>query len=182
MNESLIARSTKHQTPVQGSASGETVQTAQAFLRPFEWQKWGERFADYPDIVKNAMDLQTVREKLNSGAYDAKNKSGGGGACVSAFLADLRLIFANALLYNKDLADGSNKWIRFYATTLDTLVEEEIGPVLHDRFPSGCVPPPLPPLASLDYPPKPELEIEEEEEEEEEEDGEEEEKQDKEYA
>lgn len=63
---------------------------ASPFLFPVDWKGLGLR--DYPSIVKQPMDLQTVGSKL--GTY----------ASIDEFVRDLRLISANCKLYN---AEGS---------------------------------------------------------------------------
>jgi hypothetical protein len=61
---------------------------AEPFLVPVDWQTL--RIPDYPTIVKEPMDLSTVEKKLKSGAYLSS----------SQFAADVRKIWANAILYN----------------------------------------------------------------------------------
>lgn len=61
---------------------------AEPFLKPVDWQAL--RLPDYPTIVKEPMDLGTVEKKLKSGAYSTS----------SQFAADVRKIWANAILYN----------------------------------------------------------------------------------
>ncbi|KAK1587915.1 hypothetical protein Q3G72_018228 [Acer saccharum] len=45
---------------------------------------------DYYDIIKNPMDLGTVKSKLNKNLYDSP----------ADFAADVRLTFKNAMTYN----------------------------------------------------------------------------------
>lgn len=48
------------------------------------------RLFDYPDIIKNPMDLSTVEKKLKARKYEA----------VDDFVSDINLIFSNCYLYN----------------------------------------------------------------------------------
>ena len=50
---------------------------------------------DYHEIVKNPIDLQTIRLRLERGKYRSKDD----------FYKDLELIISNSRLYNKDSAD-----------------------------------------------------------------------------
>lgn len=61
---------------------------AEAFLTPVAWEELN--LLDYPSIVKNPMDLSTVKEKLSTDAYDSFE------ACFS----DIQLIWDNCKLYN----------------------------------------------------------------------------------
>jgi hypothetical protein len=61
---------------------------AEAFLYPVDFEELG--LFDYPDVVKNPMDLQTVKQKLASNAYES----------VDACFADVQLIWDNCKLYN----------------------------------------------------------------------------------
>jgi hypothetical protein len=45
---------------------------------------------DYPTVIRNPMDLGTVKKKLADDAYPT----------IDAYLADVRLVWSNALLYN----------------------------------------------------------------------------------
>lgn len=45
---------------------------------------------DYPQVVKNPMDLSTVERKLNNVEYET----------VDDFVSDISLIFSNCYLYN----------------------------------------------------------------------------------
>ncbi|KAK9727433.1 hypothetical protein K7432_001872 [Basidiobolus ranarum] len=66
------------------------------FLEPVDPVKLN--VPDYPDIIRNPMDLKTMERKLNDCRYDI----------VDQFIADMRLIFDNCYLYNgKDSIVGS---------------------------------------------------------------------------
>ncbi len=62
--------------------------TAFAFNVPVDWKKY--RLNDYPKIVKTPMDLGTIKEKL--ACWDYEDSSG--------FIADVRLVWSNCILYN----------------------------------------------------------------------------------
>jgi hypothetical protein len=71
------------------------------FRQPVDWKGLG--LTDYPLIVKNPMDLGTVRKKLLNGKYKLAEE----------ILDDLQLIWDNCKLYN---APGS--WIYVVADKL----------------------------------------------------------------
>ena len=58
------------------------------FRVPVDWQAW--KLWDYPEIIKNPMDLGTIREKLKDQVY----------ITLSGFTADVQLVWDNARLYN----------------------------------------------------------------------------------
>jgi histone acetyltransferase len=58
---------------------------------PFRQPVRKEEVPDYYDIIKNPMDLLTVRQKIDSGKYNSKEE----------FEADVKLIFTNAKTYNQ---------------------------------------------------------------------------------
>lgn len=61
---------------------------SEPFLEPVDWEKMG--LLDYPQIVKNPMDLATCKEKLLSGRY----------ATYEEVFGDIQLIWDNCKLYN----------------------------------------------------------------------------------
>ena len=61
---------------------------SEMFREPVPWEALG--LVDYLSVVKTPMDLGTVKEKLSSGKYQNEDE------CV----ADIRLIWHNAMLYN----------------------------------------------------------------------------------
>jgi hypothetical protein len=63
-------------------------QKAEAFKKPVDPIRM--KIPDYPLVVKNPMDLQTVGEKLKLRVYKEP----------ADFAADMKLIFDNAMLYN----------------------------------------------------------------------------------
>eukprot|EP01125_Pyxidicula_operculata_P010617 TRINITY_DN3498_c0_g1_i2.p1 TRINITY_DN3498_c0_g1~~TRINITY_DN3498_c0_g1_i2.p1 ORF type:complete len:392 (+),score=65.29 TRINITY_DN3498_c0_g1_i2:75-1250(+) len=65
---------------------------------------------DYFDIIKNPMDLGTIKRRLNRGNYET----------VSDFGEDVRLVWSNALLYNPKHTD-----IHYMAKTLSVIFEEQ---------------------------------------------------------
>merc|ERR1719163_1190456 len=62
---------------------------AAAFLEPVDWKGLGLR--DYPQIIKNPMDLGTIETKLSRGLY----------ADAWEFAEDVRLVWTNAKTYNQ---------------------------------------------------------------------------------
>ncbi|KAJ1922238.1 hypothetical protein H4219_000100 [Mycoemilia scoparia] len=58
------------------------------FLQPVDWVAMN--IPDYPQIVKQPMDISTLKRKLDSGEYDNPG----------AFEADVRLMFNNCYAYN----------------------------------------------------------------------------------
>lgn len=61
-----------------------------AFREPVDWK--GLNLLDYPEVVKNPMDLGTIRKKLEANEY--RN--------VNEVAADIRLVWSNCMLYNRD--------------------------------------------------------------------------------
>eukprot|EP00571_Detonula_confervacea_P006186 CAMPEP_0172316206 /NCGR_PEP_ID=MMETSP1058-20130122/27507_1 /TAXON_ID=83371 /ORGANISM="Detonula confervacea, Strain CCMP 353" /LENGTH=1200 /DNA_ID=CAMNT_0013030463 /DNA_START=35 /DNA_END=3637 /DNA_ORIENTATION=+ len=70
-----------------GLTSNERGNINYLFLSPVDTT----HFPDYPVIIKRPMDLQTLKEHLENGTYAKKEE----------FYADAKLIFDNALLFNK---------------------------------------------------------------------------------
>ena len=58
------------------------------FREPVNWQEMG--LLDYPAIIKNPMDLTSVKKKVDSNKYEY----------VEDGLDDINLIWANAKIYN----------------------------------------------------------------------------------
>jgi len=70
-----------------------TKPDAEPFLEPVDWHLYG--LTDYPEIIKNPMDLGTVQAKLDEGRYKD----------ASAFASDMRLIWENCMKYNRPDSD-----------------------------------------------------------------------------
>ena len=51
----------------------------------------GLSIPDYPLIVKNPMDIGTIRKRLHEGFYNT---------CIDEFVKDIRKVFMNAVIYN----------------------------------------------------------------------------------
>lgn len=66
----------------------ENDRNADVFREPVDWEEMG--LLDYPQIVKNPMDLSTCKEKLLSGKY----------ATYEDVFDDIQLIWDNCKLYN----------------------------------------------------------------------------------
>jgi len=93
---------------------------AEPFLIPVDWK--GLNLPDYPKIVKKAMDLGTIRTKLEAGNY----------LNVSAFGADVRLVWANAMKFNQP---GSGIYVA--AETLQRVFEKRFSKVSKAKPPSA---------------------------------------------
>merc|ERR1712173_4176 len=62
---------------------------AEAFKQPVDWKALN--LPDYPQIIKQPMDLQTIENKLDRGQYED----------AFEFAADMRLVWSNAKTYNQ---------------------------------------------------------------------------------
>lgn len=71
----------------------QTRPDADAFADPVDWEAFG--LMDYPEIITHPMDLSTVQQKLEDGKY---SNSGD-------FAKDMRLIWKNAMTYNRPDSD-----------------------------------------------------------------------------
>lgn len=63
------------------------------FLQPVDPVAMG--IPDYPDIVKNPMDFSTIQQNIENHVLQTRED----------FAASVRLVFSNALLYNKPQDD-----------------------------------------------------------------------------
>ncbi|KAK8806807.1 hypothetical protein WA588_005607 [Blastocystis sp. NMH] len=63
---------------------------AEPFSKPVPWEEW--KLMDYPRIVKQPMDLGTVKKKLDNDEYHD----------IYAFADDVHLIWYNCFLYNPE--------------------------------------------------------------------------------
>mmetsp|Transcript_1897 Transcript_1897/g.3791 ORF Transcript_1897/g.3791 Transcript_1897/m.3791 type:complete len:218 (-) Transcript_1897:44-697(-) len=86
-----------------------------AFREPVPWEELG--LIDYPQIVKQPMDLGTVMNNLKAGKY----------ATIHAAIDDVRLIWANCQAYN---SDGSDFYI--LAAEFSKRFEEKVAKLLTD--------------------------------------------------
>lgn len=66
---------------------------ADAFTEPVDWEAFG--LMDYPELITSPMDLGTVQGKLEDGKYPSSND----------FARDMRLIWKNAMTYNRPDSD-----------------------------------------------------------------------------
>ena len=83
---------------------------SEPFREPVLWEEWG--LTDYPVVVKEPMDLGTVRKKLDGGSYSDKTN----------FIRDVNLVWSNCMLYN---ADKSPYWKM--AKKMQKMFERELG-------------------------------------------------------
>lgn len=86
---------------------------AAPFLQPVDLN----HFPDYRVKVPNRMHLYGVQRKIRSGGYSSKD----------AFAHDVRLIFANCLVYNSDVV--VSKVMRSHAVTLMKLFEAQFAKI-----------------------------------------------------
>jgi hypothetical protein len=77
------------------------------FLQPVDWKKL--KIPDYPQIIKNPMDLSKVERRLKASQYNT----------VDQFLDDMNLIWKNACTYNLEMSA-----IHQMATKLKGVFEE----------------------------------------------------------
>jgi len=84
---------------------------------------------DYPKVVKTAMDLGTVRTKLERGDYTSAKE----------FRHDVNLVWTNCMTYN---ADGSDYYL--IAANLKKVFEEKYSKMIRDDedFPYDVARPP----------------------------------------
>jgi hypothetical protein len=73
-----------------------------AFRAPVDWKTMG--LIDYPQIVKNPMDLGTIKANLESGKYKTKEE----------VAADIRLVWTNCMLYNHDGSEVGNSIVGLF--------------------------------------------------------------------
>ena len=86
------------------------------FRDPVDWESMG--LLDYPTIIKQPMDLRTVREKLETKMFSSPLEAAN----------DVRLIFLNAMTYN---APGSRVYV--YAKTLSDMWETSCAGLLNQE-------------------------------------------------
>lgn len=65
-------------------------QESDAFRNPVDWKAMN--LPDYPEIIKKPMDLGTIRKGIESNKYDS----------VESIATDIRLVWTNCMLYNRD--------------------------------------------------------------------------------
>ena len=61
-----------------------------AFREPVDWKAMG--LLDYLNIVKNPMDLGTIKTKIEASKYNS----------LDEIASDVRLVWRNCMLYNRD--------------------------------------------------------------------------------
>jgi len=90
----------------------QSRQDASPFLEPVDWEFYG--LTDYPEIIKNPMDLGTIETKLLEGKYSSP----------AAFSADVRLVWKNAMTYNRpdsDIYDTADKLGKLFEKKFATI-------------------------------------------------------------
>ena len=68
-----------------------THKSAYIFLKPVDPVYW--EIPDYFDVIKNPMDLGTILQRIETGYYEEN---------WNAYAADVRLVWSNAMTYNKE--------------------------------------------------------------------------------
>jgi hypothetical protein len=68
------------------------------FREPVDWKSLG--LNDYPEIVKKPMDLGTIKKRIENDDYNT----------VEDIATDIRLVWSNCMLYNRD---GSEVSLRY---------------------------------------------------------------------
>ena len=70
---------------------------------------------DYYDVIKNPMDLRTIRQNINRGLYSSREE----------FLKDVKLIYENSLEYNGDneITADAHKLFQFCKEKLDSMAD-----------------------------------------------------------
>jgi len=94
---------------------------SEPYSAPVDWEFYG--LTDYPEIIKKPMDLGTVKKRLDGGKYPAADK----------FAADVRLVWSNAMTYNRPDSD-----IYQTADKLSKLFERKWAKVQKDGGPPGA--------------------------------------------
>ncbi|CAH0477113.1 unnamed protein product [Peronospora belbahrii] len=69
------------------------LDSCEPFRERVNWEEWG--LYDYLQVVKEPMDLGTIRSKLSKNEYKK----------ASEFARDMRLVWSNCKLYNQDGSD-----------------------------------------------------------------------------
>ncbi|KAN0032866.1 hypothetical protein ACTFIV_006798 [Dictyostelium citrinum] len=103
--------------------------TSLAFQRPVD--PLAEGIPDYFDVIKNPMDLSTIKNTLDNNGYST----------IKDFAADVRLMFENALTYN---ADSSPVW-KHAKTLLNAFDQKFLQNFPNEKPPTYKAPPtPIP--------------------------------------
>jgi len=92
----------------------ETRRDSEFFREPVAWKELG--LLDYPTVIPRPMDLSTVQSILNG-----SNPSASEYKDIHQAINDVRLIFKNALTYNRPEARASQ-----HARSLGTFFEEQL--------------------------------------------------------
>jgi len=71
------------------------------FRKPVDWEAW--ELHDYPQIIKQPMDLGTIQTNLDSGVYSTP----------AEFAHDVRLVWRNCMTYNQDGSEFYNLAAKF---------------------------------------------------------------------
>ena len=86
---------------ILNSLGGGNKQNSQKMFQEWSWPFWSpieeviQNFPSYPDVVKQPMDLDKIKKNVNDKRYTSHRE----------FARDVRLVFANAKLFNKNDKD-----------------------------------------------------------------------------
>lgn len=97
---------------------------AAPFAEPVDWQYYG--LTDYPEIIKTPMDLGTIQEKIESGR-----------STVDEFVNDVRLVWKNAMKYNRPDSEIYQTAEKLNKFTEKKLSKVRSGPEPGDSSPGG---------------------------------------------
>lgn len=89
---------------------------ANIFAAPVDWKALN--IPDYPNIIKNPMDLGTVMAKLDEGKYDS----------VDSFVEDVQLIWNNAKTFNPPKTD-----VYIIASNFENAFRKKLNSVLREK-------------------------------------------------
>mmetsp|Transcript_10754 Transcript_10754/g.14813 ORF Transcript_10754/g.14813 Transcript_10754/m.14813 type:complete len:216 (-) Transcript_10754:172-819(-) len=98
-----------------------------AFREPVDWK--GMDLPDYPELIKKPMDLGTVKKKIESEMYNS----------MKEIADDIRLVFYNCMLYNKDGSEFyhlADKFSMAFEDVYKTLIPGDDESQEKDRLPT----------------------------------------------
>lgn len=90
---------------------------------------------DYHDVIKNPMDLGTIRKNLKHGLYDAP---GAADLVTPRFVQDVRLVFSNCRLYNERGSEISEAATLLENAFLHLLEQHSRETAAEDRGETSC--------------------------------------------
>lgn len=85
-----------HAAPLNINIRKKNGKSTEPFREPVDWKALG--LFDYPQVIKNPMDLGLIKKKLNENKYKS----------IHDAADDVRLIWKNCMTYNADGSDFYN--------------------------------------------------------------------------